>query len=239
MFVVEFDNGAIVTTATHSWNDIGRFAREENRKIRQLILTDMYHFRETIIGADAYYYFTEAEARLINAAVEGSMMARPGEPSVYAEEIAGFYSMETACRHYEQNIGACDSNLVEIEKKLVELRATPITSDDVQQDINRRISDKLSLQNALKVKRQALMKERKVVIAAGGFIVAKRLLCQAAKFPLNIDGERYALSDSHILHQNPEYWIGSPIPIDKIVVNKTDVVWDEFVGNWVVCKSET
>ncbi len=234
MFVVVFDNGAIVTQATHTWHEVGHLAREEKRTIQQLILTDMHHFREAIAGADAYYYFTEGEAILQHGLFDGDVIARALVPSVPAEEIAGFYSVKTACRFYEQNITACDSNLVEIEKKIGILRATPITSEETQTDINRQLSDKLSLKNTLIVKRAALMKERKKVMDAGGFIVAKRLVRQGTKFPLNIDSEQYGLIDSGILHQNPDHWVGTGIPAERIMVDKTEVAWDEFVGNWVI-----
>jgi len=221
MFTIELADNTVISGAALSWEDVGRLVASKKTTVRQLILTDGFHFRESISGADAYYYFAEAEAIIKGGAnIDGSgTRFVPLDPAVTAEEIAGFYSAETAQVIYENNIAACDSQTVELEKRLAALRATPITSPEIQNRVNLEISQKQGTRDGMVNRRAALLRERAVIMRAGGFIVTRRLERFVGKFPLDIDAESYRDMPSNVLHQKLEHWIGATIPESKMVVH--------------------
>lgn len=216
MYFVELTNGEIITGSSTTWQALSKMISEiEDMSIRQLGLTDMVHVREVISGADAYYYFTDAEATISNRVIDGEAASVTAAPRVIGEEIAGFYSSDSSRKIFEDNIQNCDSNIVSLENRLAELRATNISSDKIQKIINMEISQKQGVLDQMKNRRDRLVTERNAAIDAGGFIVTRRLQVCGGKFPVNSSPETIApvhLALGRIRIQNPQYWIGSVRP---------------------------
>lgn len=210
MFFIELADGSIITGTESNWQEIAKIVEDKKSSISQLGLTDMLHFRESISGADAYYYFAEAEATLSNRIIDGQMRSVPQPPRVIAEEIAGFYGSESAAAIFEENIRQCDGSIAALESHLAELRATTITDDEVQKTVNMEISQKQGVLDQLRIRRKKLTEERKEVMAAGGFIISKRLQAYGSKFLVNISKDTPV--PSKICEQDPAHWVGPVKP---------------------------
>jgi hypothetical protein len=209
MYFVVLTNGEQITGATTTWKDlVKRIKADSNLGIYQLGLTDMFHAVERLFGADSYYYFTDAEAGISNSLAAGGEKNIATPPKVIGEEIVGFYSPESTERMYRERIIEVDKFIVELKKRLDELRATNCSSQEIQDNVNMEIMQKQGIYDQMKFKKQRLQDEMKAAMDAGGTFICKRLDLSTVRMPINIGPEEYARINSRILHQDQKDWSG-------------------------------
>lgn len=211
MFFALLSDGNFVSGGTTNWQDLIKRLKEEKLSIQQLGLTDMGDMQSALIGADSYYYFTDGEMVISNRSVSGGKETVTA-PKVIGEEICGFYSPDTITVSIDRKVRNIDKMIEVLEGRLKELRSMTITSDEVQDQINGEIKQKVGARDQLKFSKKRMLEERAQVIEAGGVIMSKRLDISTEKLSLNIGPEAYKETKSRILDQDRQYWFGSKVP---------------------------
>lgn len=185
MFLIQCKDGTTITGAEMTWDD-ARQRIGDHGGIAQLALTDGVSLVDKIEGADGYIYFAQAKGVLRTEVQFGNdgksqMSTKPMPPNVIMEEIAGFFTPETARIHFDSQIRGLKLQLDEVMRRHDAVLSNLQLNQETR---NMELVKYRTMRDRLRDQIDRLSLEQKNVNEDGGMIISRRMLIQTERYPL-------------------------------------------------------